>query len=178
MKIGNIIVSENGFNSAEPCDIIGSNITFLNVLKAEGVARKEILEDAWMSYYVDFYLAQYNNGNFPQFVWNSGWNPEQNEVIRKGLQKMGAVKHLALFDLQSAKVESLSPAELQRFMQSDYFGENATRDALKNNDFYNLEEDLALLNANWLRSHPLLKVLPVEAMYVEIENIVGRSIQR
>jgi hypothetical protein len=33
-----------------------------------------IHEDALMSYYLDYYTSQYTEGNFAQFVHNSGWN--------------------------------------------------------------------------------------------------------
>jgi hypothetical protein len=52
-----------------------------------------IHEDALMSYYLDYYTSQYTEGNFAQFVHNSGWN---KELIEEGLQ-LGAEKHLALF---------------------------------------------------------------------------------
>jgi hypothetical protein len=41
-----------------------------------------IHEDALMSYYLDYYTSQYTEGNFAQFVYNSHWNEELNELIR------------------------------------------------------------------------------------------------
>jgi hypothetical protein len=38
-----------------------------------------------------------------QFVYNSRWNKELNELIEEGLQLLGAEKHLALFQEQCKK---------------------------------------------------------------------------
>jgi hypothetical protein len=54
-----------------------------------------IHEDALMSYYLDYYTSQYTEGNFAQFVYNSHWNEELNELIR--IDPTGAVKHLEFF---------------------------------------------------------------------------------
>jgi hypothetical protein len=53
-----------------------------------------------MSYYLDYYTSQYTEGNFAQFVYNSRWNAELNELIEEGLQLLGAAKHLELFQQQ------------------------------------------------------------------------------
>ncbi len=83
MKLDKIIVSDNSFKSNEPYDIINSNITVINLLREEGVDDENINEDSLTSYYLDYYLAQYNNGNFSQFVWNTKWLPILNEIIKK-----------------------------------------------------------------------------------------------
>lgn len=178
MKLNKIIVSDTSFNSAEPYDIIFSNISVVNLLEEEGVDIDNIHEDSVTSYYIDYYLAQYKNGNFSQFVWNTGWSPKLNEVIRKGLEKIGAEQHLALFNVQCSKVEDLDAATLQKFLESEYFGPNPTRDQLKNSDFYSLEEDLLNLNALWLKNHPDLQVLSIENMFQELERFIGRPVSR
>jgi hypothetical protein len=58
-----------------------------------------------MSYYLDYYTSQYTEGNFAQFVYNSHWNEELNELIEEGLTLLGAVKHLELFQQQCKKVQ-------------------------------------------------------------------------
>jgi hypothetical protein len=73
MKLNKIIVSENSFNSNDPYDIINSNITVVNLLREEGIDDENINEDSLTSYYLDYYSAQYKNGNFSQFVWNTQW---------------------------------------------------------------------------------------------------------
>lgn len=178
MKLNKIIVSETSFNSPELYDIISSNISVVNLLEEEGFEIESIHEDSVTSYYVDYYLSQYRNGNFSQFVWNTGWSQELNEIIKNGLEKMGAGKHLELFNEQSSKVEDLEEGELQKFLESEYFGPNKTRDKLKNSSFYSLEEDLIELNSRWLKNHPDLQVLPIEEMFLELEKYIGRNIAR
>lgn len=178
MKQNNIIVSDTSYNSKDPYDLILSNISVVNLLNEEGFEEENRHEDTIISYYLDYYLAQYSNGNFSQFVWNSGWSPELNRDIEEGLKKIGAQKHLALFVEQCSKVENLEAGELEKFLNSDYFGPNNTRDQLKNSSFYSLEEDLIELHSQWLKNHPDLLVLPVEKMFSELEKLVGRTIDR
>lgn len=177
-KLNKIIVSENSFDDSDLYKIISSNISVVNVLREEGIAIEEIHEDAMLSYYVDFYLAQYNNGNFSQFVWNSKWDEELIENIAIGLEKMNAEKHLEFFEQQCEKVNQLSEEELDAFLDSEYFGENATRDSLKNSAFFDIDENLIELNANWLKNHPDLKVLSIDDMFAAIEKFLGRKIEK
>jgi hypothetical protein len=51
--------------------------------------------------YLDYYTSQYTEGNFAQFVYNSGWNKELNELIEEGLTLIGA--EVELFQQQSKK---------------------------------------------------------------------------
>ncbi|UTX48149.1 DUF4375 domain-containing protein [Chryseobacterium sp. MA9] len=178
MKPDKIIVSEASYKSSEPYDIIRSNISVVSLLDEEGIEEENMHEDSITSYYVDYYISQYKNGNFSQFVWNSGWSAELNKIIEEGLKKIGAQKHLDLFLEQSLKVESLNKKELEKFLESEYFGSNPTRDALKNDSFYDLEENLTGLHAQWLKNHPDLKVLTIDDMFSELEKWVGREIER
>jgi Domain of unknown function (DUF4375) len=167
-----VIVSDQGAASADPYDIVYSNIEFVNALFGEQLRADEIAPDALRSYYVDYYLAQVNNGGFSQFVYNSHWSPLMNGFIREGLAAMNAIGHLALFNESAALVERLGADGLQTFLESEYFDDNAERDSLDaNNDrFSELSEteDLIALNAAWLRSLPGLKIKTVDEIKVEI----------
>nr|WP_199002949.1 hypothetical protein [Flavobacterium sp. ASV13] len=178
MKFNKILVSKNAFESSEPYDLINSNISVINLLREEDVNDDDLHEDALISYYVDYYVSQYKNGNFSQFVWNTNWNNELNILIEEGLKKMGATKHLELFRAQSQKVESLSKEELNHFFENEYFGPNATRDKLKNDDFFTMDENIIKLNSKWLKNHPQLFVCSIDEMYAEIENNLGRSVNK
>lgn len=178
MKFDKIIVSKKAFENKDSYDIINSNITVINVLGDEGVDQNDMHEDAITSYYVDFYLAQCNNGGFPQFVYNTRWNDALNDIIEKGLQMMEAKKHLEYFINQSKNIEKISKEELDSFFESDFFGTNETRDKLKDDSFFSLEENLIELNSKWLKNHPDLVVCSIEEMYNQIENYLGRSIER
>ncbi|CAD0223989.1 DMP19 family protein [Chryseobacterium sp. D764] len=178
MKPDKIIVSEASFNSSDPYDVINSNISVVNLLHEEGVGEENMHEDSITSYYVDYYVSQYKNGNFSQFVWNSGWSPELNRIIEEGLKKIGAQKHWELFLEQSSKVENMEEGEKKEFLESEYFGPNKTRDILKNDSFYSLDENLTELHSQWLKNHPDLKVLSIDEMFSQLEKWVGRKIDR
>lgn len=178
MKLDKIIVSEKAFKSKQPYDIVYSNITVVNLLRDEGIEDEYINEDALASYFADYYQDQYKNGGFSQFVWNSRWQPAINESIKKGLEQMSAEQHLALFLLQCQKVEALTKAELEKFLQNDYFDENETINKLDNDLFYSIDEQIIGLNADWLKTHPKLQVLSIEDMFLEVEKFIGRKIER
>jgi len=93
-----VIVSDQSFASTDPEDIIYSNVELVNALFEELLEEDEIAPDALRSYYVDYYLAQLENGGFSQFVYNSQWSPLTNGFIREGLAAKGgppprAVQH-------------------------------------------------------------------------------------
>ena len=167
-----VIVSDQSFASADPFDIVCSNIELVNALFGEHLRADEIAPDALRSYYVDYYLAQVNNGGFGQFVYNSHWSPLMNGFIREGLAAIKAVGHLALFNESAALVERMGPDRLQTFLASEYFGTNAERDSLDaNNDRFQAlseTEDLIALNAAWLRSLPGLKVKTADDIKAEV----------
>src|SRR5688572_12066025 len=93
-----IVVTEASRLSDGPYDILQSNIDFLNALFNERLTHGEVSADALQSYYVDYYLAQVNNGGFSQFVYNSRFSPELQGIVRTGLQAMGAKRNLELFE--------------------------------------------------------------------------------
>ena len=117
MEFGSILISENAANSENPQDIINSNISIVNLMREEKIDDEDIHPDALMSYYLDYYVAQYTQGNFSQFVYNSGWNNELNELIEEGLELLGAKKHLELFQQQSKKVRLMSSVKLAKFLK-------------------------------------------------------------
>jgi hypothetical protein len=126
------------------------------------------------SYYVDYYLAQVDNGGFSQFVWNSRWAPTMVSLVREGLCLMKAERHLGLFEENVAMVDRMGRDGLQAYLRSEYWGDNAERDALGANDerFSELSktEDLIALNAAWLRSLPALQVRSREDIEAEVER--------
>ena len=177
-----MVVSKNGFDSDDTYDLVYSNITFVNALRNKGVPDDRISSDAWLSYFVDYYRAEVDNGGFPQFVYNSRWNPKAVEMARRGMEAMGAIHHLAAFEHGAAIVDELGPQGLKRFLDSGYVGENnPERVALRGcmEDYYAAKEqageDLIALNAAWIRSRPDLKVLEMDAMYAELDRQVAAA---
>ncbi|MBA0882088.1 DMP19 family protein [Flavobacterium undicola] len=178
MEFGSIIISETAANSENPQDVINSNISVINLMREEKIDDDLIHEDALMSYYLDYYYSQYVEGNFAQFVYNSGWNSELNELIEEGLALIGAEKHLELFQEQCKKVKLMSSVKREKFFKGKLEGVNPIRDLLNNDRFFELEENLLQLNAAFLKNHPDTQVLSVDAMFELLEDFVGREIKR
>jgi hypothetical protein len=169
-----VIVSTDALESDDPYDLISSNIDVVNALLAEHLTHDEISTDALRSYYVDYFLAQLNNGGFSQFVYNSRWG-ECIDYITDGFAAMGANKHLEFFEDAAQKMSERPGIEgLKTFFGSEYFGENPERDILNefNDGFFALEdvENLTELNAKWLRGHPNLVVLSRDEIAEEIQR--------
>ncbi len=172
MTDNRIFISSESVASKDTYDIIWSNIAFINALQQEFVTIEELSQDALRSYYVDYYLAQINNGGFAQFVYNSRWHPTMIGYVRDGLAKMGATRHLKLFEQSAAILNRFSPQQLESFFEGEFFGENQERDILNafNSAFYSLneQEDLIVLNSRWLQTHPERIVLPQKELEVEV----------
>jgi len=170
-----VIVSDQSFASKEPYDIVASNIALVNALLAEHLYLEEITPDALRSYYVDYYLAQVENGGFSQFVYNSRWSPIIVGLVREGLSDMKAVQHLKLFHESAAILDDMGADRLKAFVESEYFGTNEVRDNLNDahgERFLQLSEteDLISLNAAWLRSLPSLRVKTIDEIRAEVER--------
>lgn len=178
MEFGKILVSETAMNSENPQDVIHSNISIVNLMREEGVAEELIHEDAIMSYYLDYYWAHNSQGSFAQFVHQSGWDKELNELIEEGLALIGAEKHLEYFQQQSKKVKLMSSVKLNKFLKGKFDGVNPVRDSLNNDAFFELEENLIQLNATFLKTHPDFEALPVDDIFSTLEEFVGHEIKR
>ncbi|QIL82133.1 DMP19 family protein [Diaphorobacter sp. HDW4A] len=172
-----ILVSKEALNSEDSYDLVESNIDSVNELLERLVEYEEMSPEALKSYYVDYYLAQVKNGGFAQFIYNIGCDGEIIELVQQGLADMQAVRHAALLDKSLAIIDRLSEEELDRFLDSEYFGENTERDALNecNGEFYDLNEheDLVDFNSRWLRQHPQLQAVAaagLEAVFDEISE--------
>jgi len=182
MKQENIIISQNSVNSKEPYDIVYSNITVVNLLLKQGLTGNDIHKDAFGSYYADYYLAQVENGGFSQFVYNSQWQKAVNDRVAYALEQMKATKHLALFNKMRAKIDAISEENLKAYFESDYFGDNEMRDIISaenaSQTFYNLDENIINLNANWLKNHKDVQILSIEDMILAVEKISGKKVER
>lgn len=178
MEFGTIIISETAASSGNPQDIINSNISVINLMREEKIDDDVIHEDAIMSYYMDYYVSQCTQGNFAQFVYNSKWNKELNDLIAEGLEVLGAPKHLELFQAQCKKVNLMSSVKRDKFFKSKLEGVNPIRDVMNNDTFFEIEENLVVLNATFLKEHPDTQILSVDGMFELLEDFVGREIKR
>lgn len=172
-----IVVDESAVDSTDPdYDIVQANIDFLNDLLARHIRFDEMSQEALRSYEVDYYLAQMENGGFPQFVLNSRWHVDSVRLIREGLAAIGAKKHLALFEEGGRLVDSLGEARLKKFLATTIhdYGKSAERAALEAIDgrFFALDktEDLRGLNRAWLRAHPALAPASADRIAAEVRR--------
>lgn len=154
-----VVVSVESLTDSDPAALIESSISFVNALLGEYLRPNEISRDAWLSYYVDYYLRQVENGGFSQFIYNSKRAEPAMTFLRQGLKSIGAHRHRALLEEGESLTDSLG-SRIRKFFASDYFGKNRERDRLDSitKRFYELDktENLERLNAAWLRSHPRL----------------------
>ena len=177
MKFENIIVSDNAYNSKEVTDIINSNIAIVNVMREEGVKDEDIHEDALLSYYLDYYTTQVNTSGFAQFVHHSKWTEDLNTMLEKAFVKAGSQKHLDFFLAQTEKIDALTHKEFDGFLDQE-FGKSPVKAKLDDDTYFEIPEGLVALNAAFLKNHADLKVLPIEAIYTELEKVTGKEIQR
>ncbi len=172
-----VLVSKEAMASKDAYDVIMSNISVVNALKDEYFRDGEQAPNAMLSYRVDQYLAEVNNGGFSQFVYNTRWDPAIVGTVAQGLEVMGATRHRELFRKSKAAVEALGARALERFFDSGYFGDNRDRDALAGTDadFAACEEQESLieLSSRWLRSVPNLRVVPRDALPGEITRLAA-----
>lgn len=172
-----VVVSFTSFRSNDPYDVVFSNVTFLNTLFDNFIDIDEVPRDAARSYFVDFYIAQVNNGGFAHFVHNSGWQPEVVALVRDGLGTIGAVQHLAVFNSGARIVNGLSEAQLNEFLDSDLWGANPLRDRINevNDAFFALSntEDVVKLNSEWLRGLTNLELKSSDELNEEVARRVA-----
>lgn len=176
-----VVVSVESLEDSDLRAPIDSNIAVVNALFGEYLTQSEISHDALMSYYVDYYLAQMNNGGFAQFVYNSAWNETLVAFIREGLLSMGAKQHSVLFE-KGASLVAARKGKLASFFSSKFFGKNSERDKLNsiNSEFYEVEnlESLEKLNAMWLKSGKGLVTLPMGELRQEVSRQSSRISDR
>lgn len=167
-----VVVSDVSFAADDPQRIVVSNAAFVDALFAAHLTADEIAPDALRGYFVQYYLAQMENGGFAQFVYNSDWDRNVVAKIRDGLRTIGARMHQAVFLEGVAVIRQLGDDALDDFLSREYWGENPMRDVLGNVTAQFAKacdvEDLAARNAAWLRSHPKLHVLSRDEMDGEV----------
>lgn len=175
MILKQIVLSQESVNSDDAYDAIYCNIEFINNLLAEQVRYSEMCDDALKSYFVDYYLAQVNNGGFSQFVYNSGWDSGLLDFVEQGLQSMQATQHLTLLNKVKTQIANLNEKDFAEFLEGSYWdSENFIKslDVLAD-EFYALndKEDLIKLNSAWIKALPATKVLAEEALATEATHL-------
>lgn len=174
--IDKIYVSPEAANSEDTQELIWNNIDKVNLYFEYYLNEDEILEDALYSYYIDYYLAQVNNGGFSQLIYNTDNSDIIKNYIYSGLQVMNAQGHLELFKRAMTSVSELNEQEVQQFLAGDYFtDDNQDCHFLNqfNNEFYKLDEheNLNEIHLEWLKNHKLLTVISDDELINLLEKI-------
>lgn len=162
--------------------VVQSNVSIVSALTAELFTVEEVHPDALMGYYVDFYLAQVNNGGFEQFVHNTGWQDGVVNQVEAGLIAIGQAEHLALWRTARAQVDGLSAEDLATLLDQGLFDSPtalALDEALSDYEekFYALAgtpADLTEANGAWLQSRPGVQIYP----RAQLENVIADLVDR
>lgn len=164
--------SLNGGNE----DVVDANVNVVNAMFEELLDADEISPAALRSYYVDFYLTQVQAGGFAQYAFTAPEREELDPYVREGLAAMGAAAHLDLFDRTVEAFGALTDAAVDAYLDGggsltaggDTEGEdpNGVSAAVRGMEVLDGEfesvlatEDIAALNAAWLRGQADLLVL-------------------
>lgn len=179
MKMEQILISDNAYNSDELYSVVYGNSKIISYLLAEGISVEEIHQDALASYYVDYYFSQVNSGGFSKFIHHSKWDAEINSRIAYGLQAMNAMQHLGFFLKQEAIVNNISRKDLDSFCMYDYFVDNPIKGKVdEDKSFYFVDDEIVDLNAQWLKDHKDIKVLSMDEIFMLLEEIVGHPMKQ
>lgn len=166
-----VVLASTLTEDADPSEIVASNIMFVDMLFEEYLKREEISQDALRSYHVDYFLVEYENGGFSQFVYNTRWDKTIIGYIREGLKAMGAKRYLKAFEKGAKLVEAVGKEKLEAYLDGGYFHDEDEEEADDPVDWDAVNEaidkagdseDIAELHAAWLRKHPQLYVMQTE----------------
>ncbi len=179
MKMEQILISDNAYNSDELYGIVYENSKIIAYLLEQSINVEDIHQDALASYYVNYYFSQVNSGGFSKFLHHSKWDATINSRIAYGLQAMNAMEHLGFFLKQEEKVNQIPRETLESFFGYDYFVDNPIKKQLdEDKSFYFVDDDIVDLNGIFLKEHKDTKVLSMDEIFVVLEKIVGKPIKQ
>ena len=179
MKMEQILISENTYNSNELHPVMYGNSKIISFLLSKNVDLAKIHPDALASYYVDYYFSQVNMAGFSKFVHSSQWNTDMNDRIAHGLKAMRAFKHLEFFINKRKEVNNLSSDKLETFLENHHTFDNPLSEELdEDKTFYSIDDEIVELNGQWLKEHIDTVVLSMDDIFVILEEIVGEPIKK
>lgn len=178
MKMEQILISDSAYQSDELYTVVYGNSKIVAYLLAEGLKAEEIHPDALAAYYVDYYFSQVNTGGFSKFVHSSEWNSEINSRIAYGLKEINSLAHLQYFLKQENTINQIPREELEDYFLGEPFDEVPVREKLDDMSFFSIDDQLVELNGQWLKEHKDVKVLSMDEIFLTLENLLGKPIQR
>lgn len=179
-------------------DVVDANVNVVNAMFEELLEADEISPTALRSYYVDFYLTQALAGGFAQYVFTVPEREDVDPYVREGLAAMGGDAHLDLFNRTVAAFGALTDTDVDTYLDGgsgwaavgddtteDDTAEDAPGDGVSDavrrieeldGEFESLleTEDIAALNAAWLRGQEDLLVLAEDDLDAHIAGRVAR----
>ncbi|GAC1512734.1 MAG: hypothetical protein NVS1B16_04360 [Pseudarthrobacter sp.] len=160
-------------------EVVDANVHVVNAMYGSLLDSREISPVALRSYYVDFYVTQSLEGGFAQYVFTAD-RDEVAQLIREGLESMGATAHLELFNRTVSVFDALSEEDEERYLDGDLDAEEESSDAVRtmeelDGEFEELFEtqNITALNAAWLLGQESLLVLDDEELSAYIERQVA-----
>ncbi|GAC1367898.1 MAG: hypothetical protein NVS2B15_01550 [Pseudarthrobacter sp.] len=160
-------------------EVVDANVHVVNAMYGSLLDSREISPVALRSYYVDFYVTQSLEGGFAQYVFTAD-RDEVDQLIREGLESMGATAHLELFNRTVSVFDALSEEDEERYLDGDLDAEEESSDAVRtmeelDGEFEELFEtqNITALNAAWLLGQESLLVLDDEELSAYIERQVA-----
>lgn len=160
-------------------EVVDANVHVVNAMYGSLLDSREISPVALRSYYVDFYVTQSLEGGFAQYVFTAD-RDEVDQLIREGLESMGATAHLELFNRTVSVFDALSEEDEESYLDGDLDAEEESSDAVRtmeeiDGEFEELFEtqNITALNAAWLLGQESLLVLDDEELSAYIERQVA-----
>jgi len=179
MKMEQILIPENAYNSNELHPVMYGNSKIISFLLSKNIDLDKIHPDALASFYVDYYFSQVNMAGFSKFLHSSQWNSDMNDRIAYGLKEMKSFKHLEYFINKRKEIDALPSDKLEIFLDNHYMLDNPLRVEIdEDKTFYWIDDEIVELNGQWLKEHKDTKVLSMDDIFLELEKILGEPITR
>ncbi len=115
-----VYIAHSRFHAENKYQRIQSVIDYVNQLLGGLYEYAEIHPQAMETYFIDYYLAQVENGGFEQFFRNSRFSEDINQYILNGLKNIGADQHYIIFQNSLNILKSLSKESLNNFLNDPY----------------------------------------------------------
>lgn len=172
--INHIIVSDSSIESKDANLIVQSNVRVTDEFLRNFLRPEELCLEALKSYFVNLYAFYMNNGGFAEFVYRTGWDQLTIRCLVDGLESMGVEAHIQLLAKCAERLTAFGADGIACLYDDEHPQNQQMREFL--NQFTpefiatNEVQNLSLINANWLKNHPLLVVMSDSAITKQIET--------
>ncbi len=162
---GSVVVARDAADSPEAWRSVASLIDIVNELFGAMLTPDEIGDATLVHYYVDFYVAQVDNGGHSQFLANS-LGSDASRIIRlvsEGIARLDIPEAQRIWAEFVRRSTELTPEQIDDVargsVDEDGFHPLEVLDQLDDEFVGKVGSTLAQANAVWLRSRPELVIL-------------------